>query len=251
MPAMTKPEISSARGIVRRGSRISPASTGASSNPAKAKQICEKKMIVSRFENVGASDDTGIGVAEPSATSATRPTPISTSEGSHCARPPRFCSQRPVPVPTMLKPSATPSRIRDAPAAKVCECSSPANWLLKMYRANTAVLRHRVGKYKMFDAQYSQPAMKPWRSPKASLIHTYRPPSFGSADDSVITHRPCGMKNASAASSHNVSEEGPECPASATQRRPTMATVLNSTRSSRPSDLFAVIGDPVVSSRAD
>src|SRR6185437_8242759 len=83
----------------------------------------------------------------------------------------------------------------------------------------------------MFDDQYSQPARKPWRSPNASLTHTYSPPSFGIAEDSVITHRPCGMKNATAASTHNTSDDGPLCAVSATQRRPTIAATLNSTRS--------------------
>ena len=80
MPAMTSPEISSARGIVRRGSRISPARIRASSSPANAKQICAKKMIVSKFENDGANDVAGIGVADPSASNATVPMNTTTSE---------------------------------------------------------------------------------------------------------------------------------------------------------------------------
>src|SRR6185437_13362463 len=221
----------SARGIERRASWISPAMIGASSSPANAKHICEKKITVSSLPNEGANDDAGIGVAEPDASSAITPTASSTTAGSHCAMPPRFCSQRPLFMPMMLSHSATASSTSEAPAVYVALFSSATNRRLKMYSANTTVDNVSVGKYRMLDDQYSQPAMKPWRSPKASPIQTYKPPSFGIADDSVITHSPCGMKNATAASTHSTSEDGPLCAVSATQRRPTIATTLNSTRS--------------------
>src|ERR1700693_1617414 len=81
----------------------------------------------------------------------------------------------------------------------------------------------------MLDAQYSQPTRNPWRGPKAVEVQTYRPPSSGRADARAMTANPWGMKNASAASTHRKSDEGPLAAASAIQRMPTMAATLKRT----------------------
>ncbi len=99
-----------ARGKVRRGSTTSPAIMGASSSPANPKQRLAKNKIVGNAAKSGTSDASGIGVAEPKRSSAVMPTRNSTVDGTHCAMPPMFCTQRPDFMPTMLKTSATTRR---------------------------------------------------------------------------------------------------------------------------------------------
>src|SRR5690348_8150901 len=61
------------------------------------------------------------------------------------------------------------------------------------------------------------------------------PPSSGKRDESSVTTSPCGTKKNSAASSQSAIALGPALAAVASQRSPSTATRLNSTRSRSPS----------------
>src|ERR1700739_3699758 len=79
--------------------------------------------------------------------------------------------------------------------------------------------------------------MNPWKSPNASLAHTYNPPSSGKREDnSLMTNAP-GTKKKSAASTHRLIEEVPLCPAAAIHLGPSTEAMLNSSTSQKPIDL--------------
>src|SRR6267378_3900413 len=76
--------------------------------------------------------------------------------------------------------------------------------------------------------------MNPWKSPNASLAHTYKPPSSGKREDnSLMTNAP-GTKKNSAAITQRLIEEVPLCPAAAIQRGPSTVAMLNSRTSQKP-----------------
>src|SRR6266852_6528165 len=76
--------------------------------------------------------------------------------------------------------------------------------------------------------------MKPWKSPNASLAHTYKPPSSGNREDnSLMTNAP-GTKKKSAAITHRLIEEVPLCPAAAIHRGPSTVAMLKSSTSQKP-----------------
>src|SRR5258708_23849213 len=76
--------------------------------------------------------------------------------------------------------------------------------------------------------------MNPWKSPNASLAHTYKPPSSGKREDnSLITNAP-GTKKKSAAITQRLMEEVPLWPAAAIQRGPRTVAMLNSNTSQKP-----------------
>src|SRR6476660_1839096 len=76
------------------------------------------------------------------------------------------------------------------------------------------------------------------------------PPSWGKRDDSSVTTSPCGTKKNTAASTQSASALGPDLAAVASQRSPTTATRLNSTRSRSPSARCSVEAASCASARA-
>src|ERR1700686_1019841 len=94
--------------------------------------------------------------------------------------------------------------------------------------------------------------MKPWNSPKGTLVQTYIPPSSGNRLDKSKTAIACGTKNrASATSQRNVTPI-PLFATPGTKFRFTIATTNSKVRSTEPSTflslavLLLIIGDGCV-----
>src|SRR6476659_4733237 len=87
--------------------------------------------------------------------------------------------------------------------------------------------------------------MKPLKSPKASLVQMYSPPSCGKRVESSTMMSAVGMKKNNAASAHKLMEEVPLWAAAAIQRGPSTAAMLNSRTSQKPISrrncVFAVV----------
>ena len=70
---MIKPEIKSARGILRFGSRTSSLIADADSNPAKANAMFDKSSISETLPSLGLRFDRWKSVAEPNLSQASKP----------------------------------------------------------------------------------------------------------------------------------------------------------------------------------
>src|SRR6266568_6055749 len=76
--------------------------------------------------------------------------------------------------------------------------------------------------------------MNPWKSPKASFDHAYKPPSSGKREESSLMTNAPGMKKKTAARAHKLIDDVPLCPAAAIQRGPSTVATLKSNTSQKP-----------------
>src|SRR5262245_64217597 len=102
-----------ARGMVRRASRISSAIVDPLSTPPKANAIVDQKITSFRLV-LGTSDAASIGVADPKRLQDTAPSTINRPATIHAAMPPALFSHLPTSSPRTLTVTANVRPIIDA-----------------------------------------------------------------------------------------------------------------------------------------
>ena len=168
---MTTAAASTARGIVRRGSRISSPIVDALSTPPKANAIVDQKMTSLRLMP-GTSDAVFIGVADPNRIHEIAPSVISSPADIHAEMAPTLLSHLPMSTPTTLIVTAKARPMIDtvmkyAPLAdNACHDGPPTNSRFPAAKYSSD------GKYGRFVPQYDHPVRKAANGPKARLLQT-------------------------------------------------------------------------------
>src|ERR1700722_19331246 len=161
----------SARGMFRRGSRISSPIIDALSTPVTENAIVDQK-IISLMCTLGTNADGASDVADPYRPQITTLSTMSSIAGTHRPTAPALCTHFPILRPATLGPTASARPINEAPIAYagiVARCAPRAP-------VSTAALitvnKSSDGKYGRFDVQYSHPVRNPANPPNARLFQT-------------------------------------------------------------------------------